>query len=86
MLSCLFGLSTYSKDLKTVPGTQRTKPRLQPAKLRIEIARQAKSDPQMRGLADAVVQRTGVDADDVPEVPEPLGLFYVSLSFDFFPK
>eukprot|EP00438_Fugacium_kawagutii_P020805 Skav209191 [mRNA] locus=scaffold5724:43828:44151:- [translate_table: standard] len=29
---------------------------------------EAKSDPQLRGLADAVVQRTGVDADDVPEV------------------
>jgi len=31
----------------------------------------AKSDPQLRGVADAVVQRTGVDADDVPEVPGP---------------
>ena len=31
----------------------------------------AKSDPQLRGVADAVVQRTGVDADDVPEVPRP---------------
>jgi hypothetical protein len=29
---------------------------------------EAKSDPQLRGVADAVVQRTGVDADDVPEV------------------
>lgn len=43
----------------------------QPKNAWIEIARQAKSDPQLRGVADAVVQRTGVDADDVPEVPEP---------------
>ena len=32
---------------------------------------EAKSDPQLRGVADAVVQRTGVDADDVPEVLGP---------------
>jgi len=43
----------------------------QPKNAWIEIARQAKSDPQLWGVADAVVQRTGVDADDVPEVPEP---------------
>ena len=34
----------------------------------MRLAVQAKSDPQLRGVADAVVQRTGVDADDVPEV------------------
>eukprot|EP00933_Yihiella_yeosuensis_P018547 TRINITY_DN15185_c0_g1_i1.p1 TRINITY_DN15185_c0_g1~~TRINITY_DN15185_c0_g1_i1.p1 ORF type:complete len:836 (-),score=167.04 TRINITY_DN15185_c0_g1_i1:59-2566(-) len=44
----------------------------QPKNAWIEIARQAKRDPQLRGIADAVVERTGVDADDVPDVPEPL--------------
>ena len=43
----------------------------QPKNAWIEIARQAKSDPQLRGVADAVVQRTGVHGDDVSEVPEP---------------
>jgi hypothetical protein len=44
----------------------------QPKNAWIEIARQAKRDPQLRGIADAVVERTGVDADDVPDVPEPI--------------
>jgi hypothetical protein len=44
----------------------------QPKNAWIEIARQAKRDPQLRGIADAVVERTGVDADDVPDVPEPM--------------
>ena len=35
----------------------------QPKNAWIEIARQAKSDPQLRGVADAVVQRTGWDID-----------------------
>jgi len=43
----------------------------QPKNAWIEIARQAKRDPQLRGVADAVVERTGVDADDVPDVPDP---------------
>ncbi|CAE8720053.1 unnamed protein product, partial [Polarella glacialis] len=43
----------------------------QPKNAWIEIARQAKRDPQLRGIADAVVERTGVDADDIPDVPEP---------------
>lgn len=43
----------------------------QPKNAWIEIARQAKRDPQLKGIADAVVERTGVDAADVPDVPEP---------------
>lgn len=43
----------------------------QPKNAWIEIARQAQRDPQLRGVADAVVERAGVDADDVPDVPEP---------------
>jgi len=43
----------------------------QPKNAWIEIARQAKRDPQLKGVADAVVERTGVDAVDVPDVPEP---------------
>jgi len=47
----------------------------QPKNAWIEIARQAKKDPQLKGIADAVVERTGVDADDVPDVPEPGDLY-----------
>mmetsp|Transcript_24641 Transcript_24641/g.65091 ORF Transcript_24641/g.65091 Transcript_24641/m.65091 type:complete len:409 (+) Transcript_24641:702-1928(+) len=47
----------------------------QPKNAWIEIARQAKRDPQLKGIADAVVERTGVDADDVPDVPEPGDLY-----------
>eukprot|EP00930_Biecheleria_cincta_P001784 TRINITY_DN102881_c0_g1_i1.p1 TRINITY_DN102881_c0_g1~~TRINITY_DN102881_c0_g1_i1.p1 ORF type:complete len:795 (-),score=130.78 TRINITY_DN102881_c0_g1_i1:26-2410(-) len=43
----------------------------QPKNAWIEIARQAQRDPQLRGVADAVVERAGVDANDVPDVPEP---------------
>mmetsp|Transcript_87327 Transcript_87327/g.154799 ORF Transcript_87327/g.154799 Transcript_87327/m.154799 type:complete len:735 (-) Transcript_87327:31-2235(-) len=43
----------------------------QPKNAWIEIARQAKRDPQFRDVANAVVERTGVDADDVPDVPDP---------------
>lgn len=43
----------------------------QPKNAWIEIARQAKRNPQLKGIADAVVERTGVDAADVPDVPEP---------------
>jgi len=57
--TCIDGLRDRTGDIE------------QPKNAWIEIARQAKSDPQLRGVADAVVQRTGVDADDVPEVPEP---------------
>jgi len=73
-------ISADGRDVATVsPGIVGLKEKVgqieQPKNAWIEIARQAKRDPQLKGIADAVVERTGVDADDVPDVPEPGDLY-----------
>mmetsp|Transcript_18348 Transcript_18348/g.52467 ORF Transcript_18348/g.52467 Transcript_18348/m.52467 type:complete len:760 (+) Transcript_18348:70-2349(+) len=69
-------LAADGRDVSTVsPRIDGLKDRVgeikQPKNAWIEIARQAKRDPQLKGIADAIVERTGVDAADVPDVPEP---------------